>query len=76
MNLILYKYQLNIKIMGIIKDTIPTLKRRNRVSEELKKVIRNLKKYQKPKAPNRRIFGNYFVDDLFDYGLFNDVVST
>ncbi|MBU0612249.1 hypothetical protein KKA39_00745 [Patescibacteria group bacterium] len=30
-----------------IKDIIPTLKRRNKVSPELQKVIRGLKKYQK-----------------------------
>jgi len=37
--------------MGKIKETIPTLKRRNGVSEELKEVIRNLKKYQKITIP-------------------------
>jgi len=55
--------------MGIIKEIIPTLKRRKRISEELQKVIRSLKKYQKITTKKR----NLFEDDLFDWAFFESV---
>ena len=58
--------------MGQIRDIIPSLKRRQGVSEELRKVIRNLKKYRnRSYSDKHRIFGG-FADSLFDQGLLND----
>lgn len=62
--------------MGKIKDIIPTLKRRNRISPGLKKVILGLKKNKKQlkSTINHRIIGNSgFVDDFFDQGFISDV---